>query len=404
MATEFAPVKAMAFAALLPSATGTTAEKSLTGKVELLPAFHTPLESRVQTVSALRSASSRNSTGVLPSPDGRAAAPTMRELLDAPLIWSRTVKLQVGLSLPSDESTTARRKFFCASSSSVLPSPSTSAVASQGESTVPPGGFTSASANSAPSFGSLSCTITLIFSYGVSTTRSARPSWSASWKAMAVGLPLNESASFWTTFVPSALRSTSSRTLTVSSLPSLPARLSSRSTMTASEGLAPGLNGPAARASGRPLSGTTRGKGTRPFASSAATPICFSSALSRNTSVLPSPSQSAATMSVTPVKVGKVRGAARVPSGFWRCTASWPPSGSATSRSARPSPSMSAQASPRRGLSVRWSGRMENCPSRSAPANSSAGLWVMLATAARPDFAAMVTISVLWSPSRSSAQ
>ena len=89
----------------------------------------------------------------------------MRESLAEPLIWSFTRKTQLGpLVEPSafapGSSTTARTKFFCGSSNSGLPSPSTSADASHGCSIAPPGGSTSNSSN-LPSF---FCSSTLIFS------------------------------------------------------------------------------------------------------------------------------------------------------------------------------------------------------------------------------------------------
>src|SRR5215831_17552387 len=106
----------------------------------------TPEESFSQRVSALRSASSRKREERLLVGLETAAAATRRELLAVPLICSFTSNTQVEQlvalcpALFSGFSTTARMKFFWVSNSSGLPSPSISAVASQGCSSAPPGG------------------------------------------------------------------------------------------------------------------------------------------------------------------------------------------------------------------------------------------------------------------------
>jgi hypothetical protein len=123
----------------------------------------------------LCSASSRKiaGTAVRAVPHRRGA--DNARIAAAPLIWSFTRKTQSGWLvepgiLASCSSTTARTKFFCGSSNSGLPSPSTSADASHGCSIAPPGGSTSSSSKSPPDF----CSSTLIFSYGINATKSAR--------------------------------------------------------------------------------------------------------------------------------------------------------------------------------------------------------------------------------------
>src|SRR6185295_4256091 len=87
----------MLLGALPPNATACRPEKSDTGRSMLRISCQTPAESRSDKVSTFRSASSRKSDGVELAPLTSAAAPTMRELLPAPLIWSFTVNAQLGL-------------------------------------------------------------------------------------------------------------------------------------------------------------------------------------------------------------------------------------------------------------------------------------------------------------------
>ena len=112
--------------------------------------------------------------------------------------------------------------------------------------------------------------------------------------------------------------------------------------------MAPAWSLPVASASGLPSSGIKVGNGSRCFSSSRVTPTCRSSALSMKISGLPSPFQSATARSLTPARVGKVFGAASEPSGCWKQMEIWPLSGSATSKSGKPSPLTSAhkQAAP----------------------------------------------------------
>ena len=107
-----------------------------------------PLPSRSQSVSCFRSASSMNREATAFVPFRTAVAPTILELRAIPLIWSFTRKVQVLLVLsfsPSALRTTARKKFFWARSNSGLPSPSTSEMAIQGCSVLPPGAAISCS-------------------------------------------------------------------------------------------------------------------------------------------------------------------------------------------------------------------------------------------------------------------
>src|SRR5436190_1381189 len=98
-----------------PMATGCSSVNSVKGRGIFLITCQTPLVSRSDRVTALRSASSRKREAMELVPLRSGQAPTMRELLVAPLIWSLTVKDQVLLVLffwsESALRTTARRKF-----------------------------------------------------------------------------------------------------------------------------------------------------------------------------------------------------------------------------------------------------------------------------------------------------
>src|SRR5215510_10928195 len=128
--TALTPRKATLLGIRPCKATGRKSVNSLKGSGTLRITCQTLLVSRSDTVTALRSASSRNNEATALVPLRNGHAPTIRELPAAPLIWSFTVSVQVLESFcsASDLSTTARRKFFCASNSSALPSPSTSAA------------------------------------------------------------------------------------------------------------------------------------------------------------------------------------------------------------------------------------------------------------------------------------
>src|SRR5256885_6745525 len=120
MATELRPSKETELRLVAPKAIGCKEVKSETGSVRLRTTCQTPALSRSHKVNALRSASSRKSDGTGFVPFGMAAAATSRELLEAPLICSFTVKAQPLLVEfcweASGFRTTARKKFCCVSS------------------------------------------------------------------------------------------------------------------------------------------------------------------------------------------------------------------------------------------------------------------------------------------------
>src|SRR5688572_12060868 len=132
--TAFAPKNAIVFGFFAPRATLCRSLNSVKGNETLRTTCHAPLVSRSQSVRALRSASSRNRDAIAFEPLRKGVAPTIRELLEAPLIWSFTVNVHVlpSVLFASDLRITARTKFFCASNNSFLPSPSTSAALIQG--------------------------------------------------------------------------------------------------------------------------------------------------------------------------------------------------------------------------------------------------------------------------------
>src|SRR6185295_7651153 len=124
--TAFTPRKLTVFIVLPPSPTGCSSLNSVNGRSTLRITCQTPLVSRSHKVIALRSASSKKSEGTALEPLRNGAAPMIRELPAAPLIWSLTTKAQV---LPvtlvldalvlvtlfvseSDLRTTARKKLF----------------------------------------------------------------------------------------------------------------------------------------------------------------------------------------------------------------------------------------------------------------------------------------------------
>src|SRR5205085_2092824 len=97
---------------------GCSPVNSETGSGRLRTTCHTPAWSRSHSVSALRSASSKNNEATELLILGTAAAPTSRELLPAPLICSLTLNVQPPRLVElwredSAVSTTARKKFFC---------------------------------------------------------------------------------------------------------------------------------------------------------------------------------------------------------------------------------------------------------------------------------------------------
>ena len=196
--------------------------------------------------------------------------------------------------------------------------------------------------------------------------------------AKVVGLALNASFNFCVAVLPSAVRVTSERT------PSL-------STMIASVGLAPALSAPTVSAMGLPSSGNGVGNGSRPFWSNRVTATEFSSRLRRKISGCPSPFQSATAICETPARQGNFLGAASVPSTCWRLTDICPLSGSATIKSGRSSPLTSAHKTPRWAVSVLASGKICSCPFLNAPERGSAGLRVNWETSARPVAWTMVT-------------
>src|SRR5581483_10721426 len=135
-----------------PSEIGCRLLNSDTGNEILRTTWNTPELSRSHSVSAFCSASSRNKDERLLVQLGTGAAPTRREVLEAPLICSFTLNTQLVVlgETCSFFSTTARRKLRCVSSNSGLPSPSISAALSQGCWISPPGGATSISSKSWP--------------------------------------------------------------------------------------------------------------------------------------------------------------------------------------------------------------------------------------------------------------
>src|SRR5678810_220609 len=126
-------MNATAVRLVAPNEMDCKAVKSDTGTGILRTTCQTPARSRSHKVRALRSPSKRNKEGTVLLALGTAAAPISLELLDAPLICSLTSNVHPAklFELWRDASvfrTTARRKFFCVSSSSGFPSPLISAV------------------------------------------------------------------------------------------------------------------------------------------------------------------------------------------------------------------------------------------------------------------------------------